>query len=112
MFTIENAQPHSAAIQFDSDGGDRAEIRRHGYKDTEEGSGFFYHPISPDFFTTDKEWQSMLDLINAAPDLLTALRAAVSVLTGWECTSRLDAADTETVRLCKAALAKAEGRAS
>ncbi len=51
-------------------------------------------------------------LTNAAPDMLAALRAAVSVLTGWEFTSRLDEADGPTVRLCKAAIAKAEGRVS
>jgi hypothetical protein len=45
----------------------------------------------------------------AAPELLEALRSAVAVLSGWECTSKLDAGDTQTVRLCKAALAKAEG---
>lgn len=49
-------------------------------------------------------------LVAAAPELLHALAAAVSILSGWEATSRLDAGDTETVRLCKRALAKAEGR--
>lgn len=45
-----------------------------------------------------------------ARELLVSLKAAVSILSGWEATSRLDAGDTETVRLCKQALAKAEGR--
>lgn len=53
-----------------------------------------------------------LRLMAAAPELLEALRSAVAVLSGWECTSKLDAGDTQTVRLCKAALSKAEGRAS
>ena len=51
-----------------------------------------------------------LRLIAAAPELLDALMSAVSILSGWEATSRLDAGDTETVRLCKRAIAKAEGR--
>jgi len=49
-------------------------------------------------------------LIAAAPELLAALRSAVTILSGWECTHKADDGDTETVRLCKAAIAKAEGR--
>lgn len=48
-------------------------------------------------------------LLAAAPEMLAALKAAISILSGWDATSRLDAGDTETVRLCKKALAKAEG---
>ena len=47
---------------------------------------------------------------DAAPELLAALRSAVTILSGWECTHKADDGDTETVRLCKAAIAKAEGR--
>lgn len=51
-------------------------------------------------------------LIAASPELLEALKAAVAVMTGWSYASIADAGDTETVRLCKAAIAKAEGRAT
>lgn len=53
-------------------------------------------------------------LIAAAPELLAALKATLLPLTGWAYTpmetSKPDAGDTETVRLCRAAIAKAEGR--
>lgn len=55
------------------------------------------------------DYESTARLIAAAPKMLAALRAAVAILSGWEATSRIDAGDTETVRLCKQALAKAEG---
>jgi hypothetical protein len=49
-------------------------------------------------------------LMAAAPELLALLKDAVAIMSGWSFTSTPDAGDTETVRACKAAIAKAEGR--
>ena len=49
-------------------------------------------------------------LLAAAPELLALLKDAVAIMSGWSFTSTPDAGDTETVRACKAAIAKAEGR--
>lgn len=58
---------------------------------------------------TDDEWQSMVDLFAAAPSMLFALREIAE-----ECERRLrkgeDSGDRLTLRLCRVAIARTEGR--
>jgi len=48
-------------------------------------------------------------IIAAAPDMLAALKAAVSELSGWDFSTTPDPGDTEFVLKCKRIVAKAQG---
>jgi hypothetical protein len=72
------------------------------YWEVRDGDGDIAADMIPD--------EAIARLVAAAPELLALLKDAVAIMSGWSFTSTPDAGDTETVRSCKAAIAKAEGR--
>jgi len=61
------------------------------------------------FIPHDRNHAANARLIAAAPELLAALKAAVSEISGWDFSTTPDPGDTDFVLECKRIIAKAEG---
>jgi len=57
----------------------------------------------------DRDHAANARLIAAAPELLAAMKAAVSEMSGWDFSTTPDPGDTDFVLECKRIIAKAEG---
>ena len=106
MYTIGHADEYAGQLT-NAAGYDIAEVVRHGRRvEGDDAAGWATSRGLPlEHHTTDAQWQELLRLLNAAPDLLEALRL---------CYYRWDDLDDEDDPLLGAkiarAIAKAEGR--
>ena len=75
----------------------------------EQVLGSTFHVATVGANPGDAECEANARLIAAAPELLSAMKAAVSEISGWDFSTTPDPGDTDLVLECKRIIAKAEG---